>query len=279
MGLIFNQRGISIIAVVIMLLIMAVMGSVLLSMVGTENTSTVGQMRGDQAYYVAETGSEYGQRFMTDTANWYFFPTDPYTIVTNNPLGAGTFTAILNFPATALSKNIGNGNATICVFSVDRLPNPAIIEIDNEIVTCSGTGACASTPALTGCTRGGGQGASTHSIGAEVYPVTTVSVAINTTVTTIQVGSTAKFLSSGTIQIGDSWGATPPENARYNGIDATHFYGVVRGVDGTVPTAWAINTDITPLQNTGAPPNDEVLIMSTGTVSGANRAVQTVAQE
>jgi hypothetical protein len=280
MGKHVDQRGISIIAVVIMMLIMAVMGAVLISLVGTESTSSIGQMRGSQAFYIAEGGSEYGQRFMTDTANWYFFTADPYTIATNQPLGAGTFTDALNLPATALSRNIGSGNTTICVFSAARFPVPATVQINDEIIACSGTGACSSTAAFTGCVRGGGLGATPHSIGTEVYPETTLSAAISNTATTVTVGSTAKFLAAGTVQIGNPGGAF--ENARYNGIDATHFYGVVRGVNGTGAAAWGAGIVVTPLQNTGALPplrNFQALITSTGTVGNAQRIIQAVTEK
>jgi hypothetical protein len=280
MGLVYDQRGVSLIAVIIIMLIMSVMGSVLLSMVGTENTSSVGQMRADQSFYIAEGGAEYGQRFMTDTTNWYFFTTDPFTIVINQPLGAGTFTDVLNLPATALSRNRGAGNTTLCVFTVNRFPIPATIQIDDEIITCPGTGACASTPAFTGCTRGVPPTvAAAHSIGTEVYPVATLSGAISSTATTITVDNTAKFLAAGTIQIGNPGGAI--ENARYNDITATQFLGVVRGVEGTPPAAWPGGTFVTPLQNTGAgvAPDFQALVTSTGTVANARRVIQVVAEK
>lgn len=283
MGLIFNQRGVSIIAVVIMMLIMAVMGSVLLSMVGTENTSSLGQMRGSQAFFVAEGGVEYTQRFLTDTANWYFFPTDPYPqpSVTMS-LGAGTFTYFVNFPATGLSKNLGggSGNTTVCTFSTDRFPSSATIEIDNEVLNgcVPGNPASCNGPGFNCNTRPYQGTLSAHAIGAEVYPVTTLSANITSSQPTITVGNTAKFLAAGTIQIGDAWGIT--EEARYNGITPTQFLGVVRGVNGTTATAWpAGTTNVTPLQNTGTAPDDQVLVTSTGNVSNASRVLQSVAQQ
>ena len=284
MGKNFNQQGVSIIAVVIMMLILAVMGSVLLSMVATESTSSIGQMRGGQAFFIAEGGTEYGQRFMTDTSNWYFFTVDPFPIGTGLPLGAGAFTATGNIPATALRRNTGAGGAPICVFTVSLFPNPAAIQIADEIMTgctptASGPPPCGAMPAFTGCTRGGGLGAAPHSIGDAVYPVTTLTGAIAAAATTITVGNTAKFLAAGTIQIGNPGSAF--EQARYNGITATQFLAVVRGVNGTAPAAWGAATVVTPLQDTGAAlplPNFQALITSTGTSGNATRIIQAVAE-
>lgn len=118
----FNrQRGASLIVVIVILLVLGVVGAVFVSLMNTESFTATEQSAGPESYSLADGGLEIGKRFLRPYANWYAFPADPATPATAQPLGSGTLTTTILFPATALSKTVGAGNTTICVRRIIEL--------------------------------------------------------------------------------------------------------------------------------------------------------------
>ncbi len=263
MKVIKNRRGVSVVAVVIMMLMMAAMGAVLISLVATENTSSMGQMSGGQSFYIAEGGLEYGKMYLRPYADLYSFSTDPIIPASGKPLGSGNFTTTINFPATDLSRSVGNSNTTICVRTKDQFPTtfPFYLELNNpdEYVQCTANnGASCYT-----CARGVlGSSGTAHSQNTEVDPVVQLSATITATDTTIPfTGSPSKFLSRGTIFIDDLAGN---EEISYGAIQTAPqaFINCIRGVNGTTAvghTFVAPGFSIVPLQST-----QQAFLQSTG---------------
>ena len=157
-----NDQGISVVAVVIMMLILATMGTVLVSLVATESSTSIRQMRASQAQYVAEGGMEYAlYQFKTGT-------TCASLSYNNISLGAGTFTTtgtLYNPSSTTLSAGINNAVTTIPVASTAGYAPHGRIRIDSESINYTGTTATS----FTGATRGAaGTTAAAHSSGASV---------------------------------------------------------------------------------------------------------------
>ncbi len=154
MSVLHGEKGISIIAVIIMMLMIAVMGQGLVAMVGTENFSTVNQMKASQAHYIAESGVE---RAMYEFENGTLCNALAYT----DPVGAGSYTTrgtLYNPLSTTLSVGISNVDTTIPLASIAGYAPHGRITIEAETIDYGGTSttSCApfGTPCLTGAERG-----------------------------------------------------------------------------------------------------------------------------
>ncbi len=108
----FNQKGASIIAVIAIMLILAVMGAALVSLVTTGSDVSVNQLQSEQALYIAEGGLEFAE----ETNNF------PNFDVASTNLGNGSFTVTV----PTLSADITAATTgPITVFSTDGfIPNP-----------------------------------------------------------------------------------------------------------------------------------------------------------
>ena len=91
MNSICNQKGASIIAVIAVMLILAVMGTTLISLVTTGSDVSVNQLQSEQALNVAEGGAEYAIRQLKDSPG--------YAGGAGISLGSGTFDITVSGPA------------------------------------------------------------------------------------------------------------------------------------------------------------------------------------
>lgn len=85
---IFNRRGISLIAVMIVMLIVATLALLIASMMSTGNISSVTDMQAQQAFYLAQAGMEWYMEQLENDSDW----SSPPTVKTDQAFGAGTFT-------------------------------------------------------------------------------------------------------------------------------------------------------------------------------------------
>jgi hypothetical protein len=281
-----SERGVSLIAAMFLLVVVAFLGTTVVSLLSTQTMTSVGETRSTQAMYVAEGGAEFGQRALAQNLDWYRSTTDP--IVTPAAvLGAGTFTVNSYLPATLLRRRVTSTALTIPVFSVDRFPASGTIQLDDDIgggefvaytsVTASPASFNLASVAGRDATIGGvnGGAAGTFQRGTHVYPVTTlidalpaIAVACNPTpAASFRVAAHAKFLSMGTISV-DS------EEISYTGSNTvggnTTLTGVTRCTNsqssGLLRSA---GYPVTPILNDDSAPDYEAFMVATGTVGNA----------
>lgn len=166
-----SEKGFSIIAVVVMMLMIAVMGQTLISMVGTENFSTVNQMRTTQAHYIAESGVE---RAVYEFGNG----TACNLLTYNDTVGAGAYTTIgtlYNASSAILSSAIVIGDTIIPLDSLTGYAPHGQVTIEAEDITYGASSATAAdcapfgTPCLIGVQRGvNGTTAAAHALSTPV---------------------------------------------------------------------------------------------------------------
>ena len=243
-----SQSGVTLIPVIFIIVILAFVGVMFVSLIGTGSFTSINDLQATQALYVAEGGGEY---ILINKV----FPNYSTGGATIN-LGAGSFSvdtpAYLTAPLTAAATTVTVNSTT------GFLPAAGRIVIDAEQINYTGT---AAAPArFTGCTRGqGGTVAAAHtSVNAAVYPATTVTVAVTAAATTITVNSTTGFLVPGVIRIEN-------EFIYCTNKTATTFTGCVRGYKNTVAVAHTAGTSTTVFQ---------YIITTTGTVGSAQRIVR-----
>lgn len=239
-----NNSGVSIIATVLVMLLLALFGAVVVTLVTTGANIGVQEEQGVQAFYIAEGGLEY----ILENRTFPNYSTQGATI----NLGAGNFR--VDTP-TYLTANITDADVIIPVQSTANFPASGRIVIDSELIDYTGT-----TPtSFTGATRGvGGTVAAAHTSGNAVYPATTVTVNPGVGGNTIDVVSTTGFLIPGIIKIDSEYiycaGATP-----------TTFTNCIRGYLGTTRTGHVVGSTVF-----------QYIVTSTGTISTAGMSVQRV---
>lgn len=233
MAIISKQKGASIIVVIAIMLILAVMGSALISLVRTGTDISINELGAEQAYSIAEGGKEY----ILANRN---FPN--YSQVTPITLGTGSFT--VSTP-TYLTAAVTISATTITVASTSSFPSSGKIRIDAEVLTYTGTTATTFTGVFPAT--------NIHTNGNAVYPVTTLTGSDLTAVaTTINVTSTTGFLIPGIIKSQD-------EYIYCTTATATAFSGCIRGYHGSTARSHTTNNNVY-----------QYVITSTGTVSAAN---------
>lgn len=82
-----GNRGISLVAVTIVMLLIAVFSLLVASLMSTGGISSVTDMQAEQAFYVAEAGMEWYLEEMEHNNNWK----TPPAVKTDQAFGAGTF--------------------------------------------------------------------------------------------------------------------------------------------------------------------------------------------
>ena len=244
MKLLDNAKGVSLIAAIFIIVVLAFMGVMFVSMVGTSTFTSVNDMQSAQALSIAEGGMEYILQNRT-------FP-NYSTAGTMVSLGTGSFT--VSTP-TYLTADPGAAGLTINVQSTATFPNAGRIIVDSELITYTGKNA---TQFNVGVTRGaGGTTASAHAVGNAVYPVTTVTnnpLPIGNT--TINVTSNVGFSMPGVIVI-------DTEYIFCAGVSGTaQFTSCTRGYKGSPAAAHLLGSNVF-----------QYTITSTGTVGSAQRAV------
>lgn len=157
-----NQRGVSIIAAVFIIIILAFMGVMFLTIFTTSSTSSLNDFGSSQALSVAEGGLAHAlYQFKTGT-------TCTALAFNNVPLNPGTFTAAgtrYNPASTTLSGAISNVETPIPVFSTAGYAPRGRIRIESEEINYTGL-----TPtSFTGAQRGvAGTTAVGHALGLQV---------------------------------------------------------------------------------------------------------------
>jgi hypothetical protein len=275
-----GERGVSLIAAIFFLVIVAFMGTTLVSLMSTQSITSAGEAKSTQALYVAEGGSEFAQRALAMNLDWYRSAADPI-LTASTALGAGTFTISTYLPATELSRRVTPASATIPVFTTSRFPASGTVQLSDDIGSGGEfvryTGVTATT--FTGLTRnvtiGGVSGGAVGTFVrlARVYPVTTLSTALANlggcapqSAASFNVVAHSKLLSAGTITI-------DPEEISYTGSTTsggvTTLTGVTRCVNSQ-SSGHAIGDPVTPLLADGlGAANYEALFASTGSVGNA----------
>ncbi|TAK07765.1 MAG: hypothetical protein EPO39_05840 [Candidatus Manganitrophaceae bacterium] len=268
-----NQRGASLIIAIALLLVMGIISAAFVSMVNTETFISMNQSGGQQTFFIAEGGVEFGQRSLAQNLDWYRSAVDPILIPATN-LGAGSFSANINLPATMLRSQVPSGTlGTIRVYTTDRFPANGNLQIEDDItgggefVTYNGTGPTTFTITARGVSIGGiSNGTSPHSRGDVVYPVTTLSVALVNSCTapaSFTIATHPKFLGAGTVDI-------EGEEISYTGSTTaggtTTLTGVTRCQNGTASAAHNLGRPVTPMLVDTTSPDFEAEVISTGTV-------------
>lgn len=168
MNTISNQKGASIIAVVAVMLILAVMGAALISLVTTGSDISINQLQSEQALYIADGGLQYALQ------------NKPYPNYSTNgswtSLGAGRFK--VDTPAY-LTSDILAGAAIIPVDSIASFPSTGgRITIGTDFgITYAATSAAACAPFSPPCFTGA-SGGQAHSQFDSVYPAARVTTTI-----------------------------------------------------------------------------------------------------
>jgi hypothetical protein len=275
-----NARGVSIIAAIFILVILAFMGVMFVSLISTGSFTAINDMQSAQALYVAEAGVEYEQRVLARNLIWYRGP-DPLDALTQT-LGAGSFSAAVSIPATELrgGKLLAGGNIAN-VQTTNRFPSSGYLQIEDDVTANAEfvryTGITSSFPyQFTGLTRAQlGSAAVDHPNRSNVYPVALLTsgfAASCSPLVSITASANAKFLSSGTINI-------LGEDIAYAGVTFAGgnmtFTGLQRCMSGSGPVAANAGDPVTPiLDGVSAVANVESEITSTATVGAASRTIK-----
>ncbi len=156
MKLVQNQSGVSLIAAIFIIVILAFMGMVFLTLFTVTSSTSINELQSTQALYVAEGGMERSIRYFTS-------PTLTERVAcasipaANTSLGSGQFSLTIeagspfySSAATTLSGAIGVGDTTINVASTANYAPFGRIMIDRELIDYTGTTANSFTGALRG---------------------------------------------------------------------------------------------------------------------------------
>jgi len=281
MGLQNNAHGVSIIAAIFIIVILAFMGVMFLSLIGTESLTAVNDMQSTQALAVAEGGVEYEQLGLAQNLDWYRNSSDPLSMDAKN-LGAtaGAFTSQARVPVTALRSILKSSATTASVYTTAGFPPNGYLQIDEDVTT---NAEFVQYTILNGNTftlvaRGQTIGtiattANTFSRGTYVYPVTTLVDALANSCgapTSFRIATNGKFLGSGIITIeGEEIIFSGSSSAGGN----TTLTGVQRCLNGAVSAAHNAGRPVTPMLSNGSA-DLQSEITSTGTVGAATRVVR-----
>lgn len=277
-----TEKGMALIAAVFLVVVFGFLGLVAVSSLSTQGFSAMNEVKSDQAFFIAEGGGEFSQRFLAQNLDWYRSTADPILIPATN-LGAGAFNASMNLPVTKLRRRIPTAASTaaINVYTTSRFPAAGTLQIDDNITDgqteyVSYTGTTANS--FTGITRDIPLGAAPiisgaanpHERGTRIYPVTTLLTALGTlggvcsptAAASFNIATHSKFLAAGIIDIeGEEIGYS---GSTISGGTMT-LLGVTRCLNST-SAAHAANQPVTPLLVDGASPDFQTEVISTGTV-------------
>lgn len=262
------------IAAIFIILVLAFVGVIFVSLIGSSSLTAVNDLQSCQALAVAEGGTEYTRAYLAPYVTWYDFATDPVVVANNLTLGSGTFTVSISFPATSARKGFVAAASVIRVFSVDRFSAGGSIAVGGpgDIRTYTGTATGGGLgPRFTGVSTG----AAAYPAGTPIYPVLTLAAGITATDATLLFsGTNAKFLSKGTIFIDDP--VNGDEELACAGTQAAPaaFTGCMRGANGTTAVAHAAGLNILPIQSA-----EEALITASGIVGNARRDIADAANQ
>jgi hypothetical protein len=156
-----SQRGISIIAAVFIITILAFMGVMFVTLVSTSSLTSVNDMQAAQALAVADGGAEYvleNQVFPVYSAAGVSLGSGNFS-VTSQYIGPGGIA-----PATVTDNPLTAAATTINVTSTANYVVPGVVLIDSEYIHCT---SISGGNQFTGCTRvWAGSLPSTHNLGS-----------------------------------------------------------------------------------------------------------------
>ncbi|MBI1871333.1 MAG: hypothetical protein HYS07_09095 [Chlamydiae bacterium] len=228
-----REKGLTLIAVVLILLLAAIFGTVLISQIGSGVYSTLNEQVGAQAAYLAEGGQQLSMRYLIDNPNFGESGTSPSSgSFSDTTFGMGSFTVSSFYPLTSISNASSSfmtaSSTSVTVNSTSLFPSSGRIQIDLESMTYTGETATS----FTGLGRGSdGTTATAHYQRSVVYPATVLSSSVGLSDTTIPVTTTSGFLEAGTLRL-------QQELMEYSGKTSTSFTGVSRGTHGTTPVPY-----------------------------------------
>ncbi|WDT77126.1 MAG: hypothetical protein MPW16_07870 [Candidatus Manganitrophus sp.] len=168
-----TEDGIALIAAILMIVVFGFIGVAVVSLVGTQGSSAMNEVKSDQAFFIAAGGMQMARyRFETGT------PCAGLTNAVPTALGAGSFTTIGTFynPVSTLVDQpggISSSTATIPVDSIAGYAPHGRIRIDAESIDYAGTSTdplvCGAPACFTGAERGAaGTVAAAHANNAPV---------------------------------------------------------------------------------------------------------------
>ena len=293
MGMCCNQKGVSLIAAIFIIVVLAFMGVMFLTMFSTSTLTSVNDLQSAQALYIAEGGVEFEQYILAQNLDWYRSTIDPFTITGVRNLGAGSFTASIFLPATKLrSQMTFSTTSSIRVYSIDRFSPSGCIRIDDEFISYGGVGTTAAAcnpyqpPCFTGITRAaaacnGGGTQTAHTRGDAVYPLVqlvTPMAANCSDMASLTIGWNQKFLSAGTLDI-------QGEEVRYSGSSPSGVNMILTGLQRCLdaasqitPPAHVAGAPVTPVLIGGDSADLQSEVTSTGLVGAAARVVKKTVQ-
>ena len=285
-----NDRGVSLIAAVFIIVVLAFMGVMFLTMISTSTLTSVNDLQSTQAFSIAEGGVQYEQLILAKNLDWYR-SADPVDVTTKNLGPAGAFTASTNLPATMLKKKLKDTDIIAYVYSTNRFPPSGYLQVEDDVgigaefVFYGGIVGNTFTPLTRATTTLGSVGTvrANHLRGNNVYPVAQLvsgltATCLTPTSITIKVLDTSKvkFLSAGTLDI-------LTEEINYSGLivaSATNITltGVQRCQSGTGPVTANVNDPVTPVLGSGVTASNQAEVVSIGTVGAAVRTVRKTIQ-
>lgn len=247
----YNQRGVSLIAAIFIIVILAFMGVMFVTLINTSSFTAVNDLQSDQALYVAQGGLEY-------ILNYGTFPNFSMGGVSKSLTSAGQF--LTSTPAY-LTAAVALGNTTISVnstagFYAGSVAMPGWIIIDNDTISYTGS----TGNSFTGVANI----SAAHASGNAVYPVASLTTALVTgCASPVNIQSSYasnNFLIPGIVTIGTELfyctGATIATPGSFN--NCTRCY------QGSISAAHA----------TGTGNIFQYVITSTGTVGNARRTIK-----
>jgi Tfp pilus assembly protein PilX len=242
-----KSRGVSLIAAIFMIVILAFMGVMFVSLIGTSSLTSVNDLQSAQALYVAEGGSE----FVLKNRAFPNYSMNPNTGGTSQNLGAGSFS--VTTPAY-LTGAVAIGDTAINVNSTNGFASPSgRVLIDSEVIAYTNIAGNTFNPA--------GPVTATHLIGNAVYPVTRVAnaaLANNCTATDVQVDYVNNFITPGIVTIGSEYFYCAGTAA-----GPTRFTSCSRCYKGSSASAHLVGANVF-----------QYLVASAGTVGNASRTVK-----
>ncbi len=297
MRILGTERGLSIVITLLALLMLAVFAGALFSLVTTSTNIGLQELRGTQAFSLAEGGLEVAHRSLTENLEWYRSASDPIAPASQT-LGAGSFTVLTYLPATMLRTRIPTAASTapVRVYSTARFPAAGVIQVEDDIdgsaefIRYTGTTADTFTGITRNITLGGISGsASAHERSERVYPVTTLvsPLAGNCAVipNPFQIVAHPKFLGAGTITVlntPDAGATINAEEISYSGSRVSGgnliLEGVLRCRNGTVVITALAGDPVTVLLVDGVSPDFEAEVVADGTADNALRKVRRAVQ-
>lgn len=242
-----NSKGVSLIAAIFIIVILAFMGVMFVSLIGTSSLTSVNDLQSAQALYVAAGGGE----FILKNRAFPNYSMNPNTGGTSQNLGVGSFS--VTTPAY-LAGAVAIGDTAISVNSTNGFASPSgRVLIDSEVITYTNIAGNTFNPA--------GPVTATHLIGNAVYPVTrvaNVALANNCTATDVQVDYVNNFITPGIVTIGSEYFYCAGTAA-----GPTRFTSCSRCYKGSSASAHLVGANVF-----------QYMVASAGTVGNAGRTVK-----